>query len=79
MDFPAPDGPNIAVNSPDLNCPQIPLNITFVPKTYENRAFHYFTMLYKKNAKLTDTLSRWKIDESFMCNFLIVSEDKQVV
>ena len=35
VDFPAPEGPNMAVNSPDLNCPEIPFNITFPAVTYE--------------------------------------------
>lgn len=33
VDFPAPEGPNIAVKCPDLNCPLIPFNITFLPMT----------------------------------------------
>ena len=29
VDFPAPEGPRIAVSSPDLNCPLSPLRIVF--------------------------------------------------
>lgn len=29
VDFPAPEGPRIAVSSPDLNCPLSPLKIAF--------------------------------------------------
>lgn len=35
VDFPAPEGPNIAVKCPDLNCPLIPFNITFLPMTHK--------------------------------------------
>lgn len=37
VDFPAPDGPIIATNSPDLNSPLMPCRISFSPatKTYE--------------------------------------------
>lgn len=32
-DFPAPDGPIMAVSSPDLKCPETPFNICFFPIT----------------------------------------------
>lgn len=37
VDFPAPDGPSIAVNSPDLNWPLTPLNINFEPMTQPDK------------------------------------------
>jgi len=42
VDFPAPEGPRITVNSPDLNCPLSPLRIIFDSvKLTENYTIFY--------------------------------------
>ena len=40
VDFPAPEGPKIALNSPDRNCPLTPLKITFEPENKFNLKYY---------------------------------------
>lgn len=43
VDFPAPEGPRIAVSCPDLNCPLIFLKISFDAETNNVKIYEYLT------------------------------------
>lgn len=61
VDFPDPDGPSIAVNSPDLKCPRIPFSITFVPTTHEWKII----LLFRK--KINQSIQNVQIFPGIKC------------